>query len=104
MNTVKNKIAKLFENLCCSQCKSDFDEESIEILREEDSILVVRLNCCKCGKSFGVAFMGINNVEINSQTEPLKMIDELPPITTDDVLNASKFIKNLDEHWTQYLP
>ena len=49
MNTVKNKIAKLFENLCCSQCKSDFDEESIEILREEDSILVVRLNCCKCG-------------------------------------------------------
>ncbi len=104
MKNTKIKIAELLKNLCCSQCKSDFDENSIEIVRQEDSMLVVKLYCNHCGKSFGIAFLGISEVEIKKETEPLKMITDLPPITKDDVLDASKFIQNLDEHWTQYLP
>ena len=104
MKNTKTKIAELLKNLCCSQCKSDFDENSIEIVREEDSMIVIKLYCNICGKSFGLAFLGISNVETKEEKEPLKVVDELPPITTDDVLDASKFIQNLDEHWAQYLP
>ena len=104
MQNTKTKITKLFNNLCCSQCKSDFREDSIEIVRKEDSMLVVKLHCCECGKTFGLAFLGINSIEVKDDIEPLEMVTDLPPITKDDVLDASIFIQNLDEHWTKYLP
>ena len=102
-----NKIDFLFKNLCCSVCKSDFDENSIKILRKEDSVLVVNLKCNNCGKDFGTAFLGTKNLYapyFDRQKTTLRMIEDLPPISKDDVINAHEFIKELDEHWTKYLP
>lgn len=97
----------MFKNLCCSKCKSDFDEDSMKLLRKEDSMFVVRLVCQHCGKSFGVAFLGVSDIDVkdkNDEDITLNVQEGLPPITKDDVLDAHKFIKNLDEHWSQYLP
>lgn len=104
---MSDKFDVMFKNLCCSRCKSDFDENSIKILRQEDGILVVNLHCNVCGKNFGISFIGTKNLNsefFDREKTPLRMIDDLPPITKDDVLNAHKFIKDLDEHWTKYLP
>lgn len=104
---MSNKIDILFKNLCCSKCKSDFDEQSIKILRKEKETLVINLHCNNCGKDFGTAFIGTKNINaefFDNKKTPLKMIEDLPPISKDDVLNAHKFLKELDEHWTKYLP
>ncbi|MBQ2610968.1 hypothetical protein IJF81_01095 [bacterium] len=99
----KEKIKKLFSNLCCSNCKSDFDEESIEVVRDEGDLKVIKLRCQNCGKSFGIAFLGEANVEIKNY-EPFVVQQGEEPITYDDVIDAHRFIQSLDEHWQDYLP
>ena len=102
-----NKIDIMFKNLCCSRCKNDFDENSITILRKESEVLVINLHCNRCGKDFGVSFLGTKNLNadfFDREKTPLRMIEDLPPISKDDVLDAHKFLKDLDEHWTKYLP
>ena len=98
---MKKKLKVLFDNLCCSQCKAGFDDESIVIKREEDGLLVTHLECKHCGKSFGVAFLGLNGIEVK---EPLEVQDGPEPINYDDIIDAHRFIKNLDERWQDFLP
>lgn len=99
---MKEKLKVLFSNLCCSQCKNGFDDDSIEIKRQEYGLLVVHLACRHCGKSFGAAFIGLSNLDVKS--EPLEVQDGPEPISYDDVLDAHKFIRDLDEHWQDHLP
>ena len=64
-----NKLNVMFKNICCSRCKSDFGEESIEVLRQEEAMLVIRLNCIHCGKTFGVAFLGVEDLSVKDFEE-----------------------------------
>lgn len=106
---MKRKIAVLFKELCCSKCKSDFNEDSVRIMREEDEMLVFKLVCNNCDKSFGVAFLGTSDLELKDYSEEdlaLEIQDgksELSPISTDDVLDAHKFIKELDDNWKKFI-
>lgn len=107
---MKRKIATLFKELCCSSCGSDFDEKSVTIMREErtpdEEMLVIRLVCQKCGKGFGVAFLGISDLKLKNYKEDdlvLNIQDGLNPISTDDVLDAHKFIKKLDKDWQKFI-
>lgn len=105
--TTKRKISKLFSQLCCSRCKADFDEKSVDIMRnEDDEMLVLKLVCQHCGKSFGVAFLGISDIElkVNSESdESLRVRDCETPITVDEVLDAHEFIQSLDGNWSKYI-
>ena len=104
---METKFESMFKNLCCSRCKSDFSRESVKILRKEDSMLVAHLMCQECGKDFGICFLGTKNLDaefFDREKTSLRMIEDLPPISKDDVLDAHKFIKDLDEHWYKYLP
>ena len=107
---MKRKVATLFKELCCSACKADFTEDSVTIMREEktkgEEMLVLRLACPVCGKSFGVAFLGISDIDLKNYSENdlvLKPQDSAPPINTDDVLNAHKFIKEFDRNWQKFI-
>lgn len=100
---MKKKIEKLFENLCCSQCRNGFDEDSITIKRQEEGLSVVQLECKHCGKSFGVAFLGLSNIDVKNY-EPLEVVEGPDPITFDDVIDAHRFIQELDGDWGKYLP
>lgn len=107
---MKRKIVTLFKDLCCSSCKADFTEDSVHIMREEktpdEEMIVFRLACQECGKSFGVAFLGISDFELKNYSEDdliLKVQDTPDPISTDEVLDAHKFIKKLDSDWQKYL-
>lgn len=110
---MKRKIAALFKDLCCSVCKSDFDEKSVIIMRQEkkedEEMIVLRLVCQKCGKSFGVAFLGISDLDLKNYKEiseeelALKVQVGAKPISTDDVLDAHKFIKKLDKNWQKFI-
>lgn len=107
---MKRKIVTLFKELCCSVCKSDFDEKSIVIMREEkapdEEMMVIRITCQKCGKSFGVAFLGISDFKLKNYSEEdliLQPQNGPSPINSDDVLDAHKFIKQLDKNWQKFI-
>ena len=107
---MKRKISVLFKELCCSVCKSDFGEDSVEIMREEktqgEELIVLRLICQNCGKSFGVAFLGISDFELKNYSEEDMALEVQvggEPITEDEVLDAHKFIKKLDKDWKKFI-
>ena len=100
---MKKKIEKLFENLCCSQCKNGFDADSVTVKREENGLMVAGLQCKQCGKNFGVAFLGFSDIDVKDY-EPLEVVEGPRPISYDDVIDAHKFIKNLEKDWSKYLP
>jgi hypothetical protein len=97
---MKKKIQTLFNNLCCSHCKSCFTEESFSIKREEDGLVVAHLECKHCDKKFGVALLGFSNIEF---AEPLEVQEGPEAINYDDVIDAHRFIRDLDENWQQYI-
>ena len=107
---MERKIATLFKELCCSVCKADFNEASVTIMRKEttpqEEMIIFKLSCPKCGKSFGVSFLGISDFELKNYSEDdlvLKVQKGVDPISEDDVLNAHKFIKELDKDWQKFI-
>ena len=99
----KSKFNKLFGNMCCSVCHHDFDENAVEIKREEDNLLVLKIACPECGKSFGLALLGAGE-EIIKEDDALTFQECPQPINYDDVLDAHNFIDNLEKDWTKYIP
>ena len=99
---MKKNIKKLLENLCCASCKQGFDEDSIFVNRYEQDLMVIQLKCKHCGRSYGIAFLGFSGgIPLK---EPLEVQEGPDAINYDDVIDAHRFIQNLDEHWQDYLP
>lgn len=107
---MEKKIATLFKELCCSVCKSDFNEDSVVVMRKEqttgEELIVFKLVCQECGKSFGVAFLGASDFNLKNDSDEdltLHTQEGANPISTDDVLDAHKFIKKLDKDWQKFI-
>ena len=100
----KHKLVKLFSNMCCSNCRHDFDEDSILVKRQDKHLMVLQIICSECGKSFGLAFLGTGAVDIKEEDRPLEFQDCPLPISYDDVLDAHHFIDKLEKDWNKYIP
>ena len=104
----KKIIKLLFSDMCCSECRADFDEKSVIVIRKEKNLNVLQIVCQECGKSFGIAILGeCKEKDINSKNISdiaLQIQDGPDAINYDDVINAHNFIKNLDENWQQHIP
>ncbi|MBP7211493.1 hypothetical protein KBA27_01530 [bacterium] len=103
---MKRKLTKLFANMCCSKCGSDFKEDSFKIMREEDSMFVFRTICQNCGKSFGVAFLGISDIKVkdeNDSNQTLNVIETPRPIDENEVIDAHEYIKDFDNNWKTFI-
>ncbi len=99
----KSEIKKLLSNMCCSQCGKDFDEESIIIVRREESLIVIQIVCSNCKKSFGIAILGTAGIK-NGEDKPLEFQECPEPINYDDVIDAHNFIDKLEKDWSRYIP
>ena len=103
----KKLINMLFSDMCCSECKSDFNEDSVFILRQEKNLNVVQIVCQNCGKSFGIALLGGCDEKESSKLKEdlaLQIQDGPDAICYDDVLDAHNFFSNLDDDWQKYIP
>ena len=104
----KKIIKLLFSDMCCSECKADFDEKSVFVIRKENNLNVMQIICQECGKSFGIALLGdcdLKNLSSQKAEDFALQIQDGPDaISYDDVIDAHKFIQNLDESWEQYIP
>ena len=111
---VINEIIKeFFSNIRCTQCHDFFDEESINIVRNENNYTVVRVTCSNCGKSIGLALLGLDKDSIKNSMErlsdqnnetPVEISNNGSPITYDDVIDAHNFFYGLGNDWSKHLP
>ncbi len=104
----KKIINMLFSDMCCSECKSDFTEDSVFVLRKEKNLNVIQVICQHCGKSFGIALLGgcveKDKTNLAKDELALQIQDGPDAICYDDVIDAHNFFKNLDESWEKYIP
>ena len=101
-------IKEFFLSVRCSHCHSIFDEDAIQIIREEHNYTVVKIACSQCQKNVGIVIVGLNK-EILENTND-EDLDQLPfelhkaPIDYDDVIDAHNFFYNLGSDWSKHLP
>lgn len=92
-------IKKMFKGLHCPKCKSNIEDIAVQVIRSgDDGLIVLQFMCEKCLKGFGIALLGLTDEDITKAQE-----DTSPPITMDDVLDAHKYIKNLDKNWADFI-
>ncbi len=104
MNT-EEYVKLIFSKMVCSCCDKQFTPDCVEIIRVEDNLAVVKIVCTNCQKNYGIAIVGIETVGEEEELEQdYVQIPDLPPITTDDVIEAHKFIDKLGSDWTKYIP
>lgn len=106
-------IQEHFSNLNCPNCDSNFSQDGIKLLKKENDFWIVKIFCNTCNTLAGIAIVGIEHLEINGSKKEIKNIELTdndikkfsgkPPITTDDVIEAHNFIKNLGSDWMKYL-
>ena len=63
----------LLSNLCCSVCKTEFDETAFTIIRKEKELKVVKMVCPNCGKDYGVCLLK-SHPNVGQPHEALKVI------------------------------
>lgn len=105
-------IQEYFQQKVCRFCSRKYEQEGIELLRQEPGVLVVRVSCSACGQPLGVAIVGTTpkaeSKKPRSYGEWTKKdrtrLSKLPKITYDDVLSAHQFFQNLGSDWSKHLP
>lgn len=110
-------IQEHFSQLRCAYCDSTFTADGVELLREEEDYWVVRVSCSHCQQPAGVAIVGIEYEETVSKSEAApaalateltardkKRLGKMPPISSDDVLDAHRFFQGLGPDWRRHLP
>lgn len=102
----RDTIKLFFSKMKCTRCDNFFEDEDIEILRQEGSYTVVRIHCEHCQKSIGVAILGIDKEQMQDALEfhQPDMEQGPPPIDYDDVVAAHEFFSNLGDDWLKFIP
>ena len=115
-------IQEHFRKLRCSHCQSSFTPDGVKLLREETDYMVVRVHCTSCQEPSGVAVVGLDfdgpqvtapraeKAEkaagprgIFSSRKEEEKFTQLGPITSDEMLDAAEFIRNLGNDWMRHL-
>jgi hypothetical protein len=112
-------VAEQFRKLSCAHCHKAFTPEAVTPLRQEADYWVVRVVCTACNHPSGVAVVGAEPgyeaAPAPKAAEPKKVAGifasrreekrfaELPPISADEVLDASRAIRALGADWARLL-
>ena len=110
-----NYINEFFSHVKCVNCNEFFNNDAIQLVRQESNSIVVRIACVNCGKNLGLAILGIdragykNSLGFSEDTHgnndmPISVNVNNDPITYDDVVEAHQFFSSLGDDWSKYLP
>ena len=99
-------IKLFFSKMKCTGCENYFQDEDVEILRQEENYTVVRIHCEHCQKHIGVAILGIDKEQMMKSLElnQPETKQSPPPIDYDDVMKARDFFRNLGDDWVKFIP
>ena len=112
-------IQSIFSQMNCPHCHAKSAPKSIRLIREEDGMYVVTVQCAECHEEVAMAMVGIeiqgDSDEVGVLPHPeyqdpelteseLDRIEGFSTISHDDVLDAHTFFKGLGRNWQSLIP
>ncbi len=110
-------IQRFFSRMRCTFCSHHLEPDGIELIRQEEDVYVVNVECLRCTRPMGVALVGIEcSSEAEDAEEELTLLDpelspeefdrlaQFSPVDYDDVIAAHRFFSTLDADWRKHLP
>jgi hypothetical protein len=121
-------VQEHFRKLRCAHCQQSFTPDGVKLLREEKDYWVVRVHCTACQQPAGVAIVGVeyesNDMPVPASDRPEKeavggpqkvrgifssrkeeeKFSKMEAISSDEMLDASAFIRDLGSDWMRHLP
>lgn len=111
-----NLIQNFFARMTCNQCEKHLEPEGIELIRHDDDVYIVNVECVHCEHQMGMAMVGLEGAELSDTLpeEPFEhyelteddfeRLKDYQRIGYDDVVEAHRFFQNLDEDWMKFIP
>ena len=99
-NEKHRMILQLINNLRCVECGRLYDAEDFALLRRRENVWLLSARCRHCNELCQVVILlpTAEETEISSELsiEEAKTIADLPPISSDDVLDLHLFMQDFD--------
>ena len=99
-NEKRRMILQLINNLRCVECGRLYDAEDFALLRRRENVWLLSARCRYCDELCQVVILmpTSEETEIESElsTDEAQALAELPPISSDDVLDLHLFMQDFD--------
>jgi hypothetical protein len=93
-------VLKLVAQLRCSGCGRTYDPHDFALVGHRMDVWTLGVECRHCGRSsYVVVLMRLNDrpeASGDPASEGLESVDQLPPITADDVLDVYELLEEFD--------
>lgn len=93
-------VRQLLENVKCVVCSSEYDDADVAIMGQQDDVWMLMVSCHQCATQ-GIILAMIKEeeqVEVVTDLTPeeWERVKDLPAISTDDVLDVHRFLREFD--------
>jgi len=93
-------VRQLLENVKCVVCSNEYEEADVAIMGQQEDVWMLMVSCRHCATQ-GIILAMVKeeeHVEVLTDLTPeeLERVKDLPAISTDDVLDAYRFLRNFD--------
>jgi hypothetical protein len=98
-NEKHRMILQLINNLRCVECGRLYNAEDFALLRRRENVWLLSARCRHCNELCQVVILlpTAEEIEISElSTDEAQAISELPPISSDDVLDLHLFMQDFD--------
>jgi hypothetical protein len=98
-------VRQLLENVKCVVCSSEYDEADVAIMGQQDDVWMLMVSCRRCATQ-GIILAMVKeeeHVEVLTDLTPeeWERLKDLPAISTDDVLDVHRFLRDFDGDFRQ---
>lgn len=98
-------VRQLLENIKCVVCSEPYDESDVTIMGQQDELWMLMVSCHHCGTQGIILAMVKEDEQVELLTdlgpEELERVKSLPAISSDDVLDVHRFLRDFDGDFTR---
>jgi hypothetical protein len=93
-------VRQLLENVKCVVCSETYDDTDVTIMGQQDELWMLMVSCHHCGTQGIILAMVKDDEQVEFITDlspgELERSQSLPAITSDDVLDVHRFLRDFD--------
>lgn len=93
-------VRQLLENIKCVVCSRGYSENDVAIMGQQEDVWILMVSCRHCATQGIILAMVKEDEKVEVLTdltpEELERVKELPAVSTDDVLDVVRFLRDFD--------
>ena len=99
-NKLKAIVRAIRRMIKCPSCQAQFQESDIEMVTGVGPSYFVKMSCGMCGVSVMASLVQVDSNELAGEVRPMTAPTKAPvaakPVSSDDVIEVHKFLKDFD--------